>query len=300
MRKNQGFVLIYVVGMVAFIAAALVLFQAESLSFTKRFSRLFKEVDSLYMAYSPIILSEKVIREDLKKGQQDGIGDNWYGFRKPRSFPVEGGEISFMMNDAGAMPDMNSLFTGKTKQDDAYMQVMQNYFSAYAIPQRFAGALLDWVDPNNKANRFGGVEYPAINDAVVANKNILSPGDIRLVHGYDEAAHKLLGNIVSYLPLDAPVNVNTVSPAFLEAVFKGKNARINYVTTQRERKIFVALGDFYEALNIDSPTKAVEFGSQTTYFTTLAQVNIQGVEKKIEALFERRRGKVMLRRLLWN
>lgn len=297
---NQGFVLIYVVTMVAFIAAALVLFQTQSLSFTKRLDVLFKEADSLYMTYSPIILSHHIITEDLKKGEQDGVGDNWYSFRKPRSFPVENGEIAFMMNDAGAVPDINSLFTGKTNIDDLFMPVMQEYLSNYGIPTRFVAVLRDWVDPDNNPNRFGGAEFSSVSNGFVANKNIISSGDIRLLAGYNPEVAPLFGSIVNYLPKSAPVNVNTVSAQFLNAIFKGKSARVNRVTTQREREIFVGLADFYEALNIDQPTKAVEFTSQTTYFTTQAKINMHGVEKKVEALFERRMGKVVLRRLLWN
>lgn len=67
MKNNRGFVLIYILSMVAFIAAALVLFQTGSIAFTKRIDVLFKEVDVLYMAYSPVILTRQIIIEDAKK-----------------------------------------------------------------------------------------------------------------------------------------------------------------------------------------------------------------------------------------
>jgi type II secretory pathway component PulK len=298
--NNKGFVLIYIVSMVVFIAAALVLFQAKSLTFTKRLDVLFKEVDALYMAYSPVMLSKMVIKEDIKNNQYDGIGDNWYSFKKPRSFPVEGGDISLMINDAGAVPDINSLFTGATVTNDSLMPVMQSYFSGLHISKKFVAVLADWVDYGSISNRFGGTEYSPVNGAIVANKNILSPADIRLASGYTEKMEPLLGNAVSYLPSSAPINVNTASPAFLKAIFSDGSARVNHVTSQREREVFVALGDFYESLGVNEPTKAVELGAQTTYFTTQAQITMHGVEKKVESLFERRRGKVILRRLLWN
>lgn len=299
-KNNQGFVLVYVLGLVAFISAALVMFQAGSYSFIQRLDGLLKQNDALYMAFSPVVLTEATLRDDLQKGEQDGVGDAWYRFRKARSFPVDGGEIALSIRDAGAVPDINSLSTGKPITDNAYTTIVQKYLSAHGVSRRMVANLRDWVDVDNQPNVFGGVEASGVTGAKVANKNILSPADVRLVRGYDSDTESLLTPIVSYLPVKVTVNVNTISPQFLEALFEGQNPRVSHVITRRERELFIGLGDFYESLGIDKPTKAVELGSQTTYFTTYAKINMYGVEKKVETLFERRLGKIRLRRILWN
>lgn len=299
MNNNRGFVLIYILAMVAFVSSALVLFQTKSIDFTKRVDVLLKETDALYMAYSPIILTSQLIKDDLLKGQIDGVGDDWYRFTKPQSFPIDNGEIKLMIRDAGSVPDMNALFTG-TAKDNYFIQAVQTYLGYLKIAPSFAGVIRDWVDVDNQPNPFGGTEISGNINTVIPNKNIYSPADIRLIKGYSEDVASLMGVNFSYLPSPAPVNVNTISPSFLKALFAGKPARVNYVISKRNRQPFLALGEFYEELNIDKPTKAVEFTMQTTYFTTYAEINMYGVTKKIEALFERRYGKVKLRRLLWN
>lgn len=298
-----GAVLIYVISLVALVAGLLALLVVDSAQNIRKVGQILQAADARYMAYSPINLTQFLLEYDMANTARDGFGDIWWRYREAQTFPIDGGEISLQIIDAGALPDLNSALI-RIGQHNEYEPILHNYLEAHGINPGLLAAILDWQDSDNDARGFAGAEsefYQNRNPSYSTQGGwISSVGNLRLLKGYRREDAPRLRQFISLLPQKelVPVNINTIAPALLKRIVP-EGARVDVFLKSRESKAYAALGDFYEDLATDEKVTALPLDVHSSYFTLKAKVTYAGATRQFEALFEKLNGKIRLRRVIW-
>lgn len=300
-NKNQGAVLIYVLTLVALLASLLAFTQTENIQDLKRLSLIQQNSDAKYHVYSGLLLVEKMLRED--NNAQDGVGDRWYSFQEEQSFPIAGGgEIAIQIKDANSVPNLNQLFSANLR-DPIFMQHMENYISKIQrIDTSLLKAIKDWIDPDSQAERFGGAEksfYISLNPAYLPRDGAAkSLSELTLVEGYKGIMWDNLSTYFNVLPKNEKVNVNTVSRAYLEAMFpQASTSGLNAILRERKKDPYVTLGEFYEDLALKEIENEEDLDVLSHFFSVKLTSTMHGIPYHSVALFEKRDGNIYLRRL---
>lgn len=302
-KQNSGAVLIYVLLISVFLASALTLLQMNTGIFIKRFDSLLKESESKYMALGTILMTQAVLEEDSKNSAVDGVGDKWWNYRELKSFPIDGGKIAFSINDALEYPNFNEIYMSNESRQQEFRTFLKSYFRSQGIPTRYIDVAIDWVDSDNRVYGSGAEKYTYLsNDPAYSPPNTFmsSVAETVLFNGYSDQYADALNDKLSYLPDHAKVNVNTVNKSVLTSLLKGASpSGINKAISNRKRKAYLAIGDFFSDIGYEESIKGVEFAAYSTYFNLEANVEINNSIKRISALLERTPKGVVVRRILW-
>lgn len=299
--RNSGAILIYVLSLTALLASALVLTQSETIHDIKRLGAIKKEADARYHVYSGHLLAQKMFYDD--QNDSDGVGDKWFSLQEKKDFPIAGGgQISIQIQDANAVPNLNQMTTG-SDLDEEYRDMVKSYARKKRMSANYFNAVNDWLDYDNITSGIGGAEkdryFYKSPSYLPANKPINGYGELRLIEGYRADDWAVLKSSFSLLPEVKKVNVNTIGEEYLKIMFPNNLSGVNKVIGQRKRDPYVALGDFYGDLEAKEVTKDVEVDVRTTYFNVYFDTSFNGGKSHAEALYERKNGRVNLRRLQW-
>ena len=173
-------------------------------------------------------------------------------------------------------------------------------------PQNFSDALKDWIDKDDEESQGGAEssyyqsqEHPYMS----ANSLLMDKSELLLLKGMTKEIIEKLLPLVSTLPKDSKINVNTAEKEVLEAIGFDQET-IADIKSARDENPFKTMQDFW---NLD---KVKTFFAPTTeagkrkanyqqilsntsdYFLLQGQVNINNARLFINSVLERKNGKV--------
>lgn len=141
--------------------------------------------------------------------------------RLPPPLPVEGGQVRGSIRDMQGRLNLNSLGTGD-RIDAVALERFERLLEALEIDPRAAQAVIDWMDGNRETTYPAGGEddyYLTLDPPyLAANRPVATATELRLVRGIDAVTWHRLAAHVTALPGPTPINVNTASPAVLQAI----------------------------------------------------------------------------------
>jgi len=171
--------------------------------------------------------------------------------RKLPPIPVEGGQVTGRISDAQGRFNINNLLAGDDQINAPALARLERLLAAVEIEPRVAQAIVDWVDANSETTYPGGAEddfYAGRREPYrAANAAIASASELRLVRGIDGEAWTALAPHVTALPRQTAINVNTATPAVLQAAVDGLEAdAAEQLHEQAGDEPFATVGDFRE------------------------------------------------------
>ncbi|MEX6502077.1 type II secretion system minor pseudopilin GspK [Pseudomonas zhanjiangensis] len=227
MRRQQGVALItvlLVVALVSVVSAAIVARQQLAI---RSSANQFHVRQAWHYALGGETLAKAVLRRDLQQGDPrapvDHPAEAWARPLAPFALD-EGGELHVRIEDPTGRFNLNSLMRqGQVNQ--AALQQFRRLLRSLQIDKPYAERLLDWLDADQEVSGGTGAEdnqYLLAQPAYRAgNRALVDVSELRLLLEMDEADYRRLLPLVTALPAEATLNVNTAGAWVLASLAEG-------------------------------------------------------------------------------
>ncbi|MCK5810927.1 MAG: type II secretion system minor pseudopilin GspK [Cocleimonas sp.] len=294
--------------------------------------RLTGNIGSLEQAYQYAVgmedWSKKILEQDYKDNPKtDHAKEDWATELPP--IPVEGGVLIGRLWDLQGKLNLNSvdmvypkLAAPKPKPNQPKPKIIKTEPLVYeritklfakidkdqvlGPPENFTDTLWDWIDKKDE-ERQGGAEsgyYQSLEKPyMAANAPLMDISELRLLKGMTKELLEDLRPLVSTLPKETRVNLNTAEPEVLEAIgFSTEAAQA--IKKAKEETPFESMDDFWSlpevtALFADGSEmgkKKANYAQTLTvtsnYFLLEGAVKINNTRIFINSILERKKGKV--------
>jgi general secretion pathway protein K len=256
---------------------------------------------SLYrdQAIQVAIGSEGWVREILKEDELQTSSDHFdeiWATEIP-ALPIDSeavqGRIWGEIQDLQGRFNVNNLIGGNGETDKASFEQFERLLTALGLDTRIAGAMVDWLDPNQEEQIPNGAEDPLYTGLIpayrTANRPISNITELAAVDGIDPVSLDVLLPHIAALPGRTAINVNTASMPVLQSL--GPNISLGdaegLVSTRAE-------GGFQDYSEVFAPLIAPELqpwiSETSNYFQLKAVVQIDTVRISLFTLMHRETG----------
>jgi len=161
-----------------------------------------------------------ILRRDSKESQHDSLDEDWSTALPP--IPVEGGFVNGYVEDLQGRFNVNNLVGVGGGLDQVQLDYYKRLLDVLGLEPALAPALQDWIDPDIDTTFPDGAEDDEYLLADVpyraANRSLVDISELRLVKGYTPEVLAVLEPHVTALPAATVINVNTATPAVLQAL----------------------------------------------------------------------------------
>lgn len=171
--------------------------------------------------------------------------------------------------------------------------------------ENFTDTLWDWIDKKDKEKQ-GGAEsgyYQSLEKPyMAANTPLMDISELRLLKGMTKELVEKLKPLVSTLPKNTRINLNTAEMEILEVTFNPAVAKA--IKTARDKAPFENINDFWNLVEVKNFfAQGTETGKKranyaqtlavtSDYFLLEGEVNINSTRIFINSVLERKKGKV--------
>ncbi|MBV61140.1 type II secretion system minor pseudopilin GspK [Abyssibacter profundi] len=165
-----------------------------------------------------------LLEKDREQGEVDHLGEFW---ATPVDYlPVDNGVVTGGMVDLQGRFNLNNL----ASTDPIYSEIFQRLILGLSLesgsptpdPEQLVAAIQDWIDPDVEPRFPGGAEDGIYLSKTppyrAANRPFASVSELRLVDGVTPALYAALEPLVTALPEETTININTAPPALLLAL----------------------------------------------------------------------------------
>lgn len=164
--------------------------------------------------------------------------------------PAEEAQVTGSIQDMQGRFNINNLI-----DEDAVSTLALDRFErllvALDIDPALSQAVIDWLDRNRETMYPAGAEddYYLMQDPpyLAANRSAATATELRLIRGIDAAAWQSLAPHVTALPERTPINLNTATPAVLQAVVPGLDREAaNSLSEKTTDQPFENVNEFFD------------------------------------------------------
>ncbi len=193
----------------------------------RRTSNFIAQDQAYVYARSAEQLAIDVLLQDLKndyekdfKVAQDDLLEPW---TTSVSFPLEGGGITAQLTDLQSKLNINQLQASGGAVSKTTLVCLLSNFELLEVDQRslWVDSVLEWLDADNQPQTQGaeddyylGLEKPYR----AANQRMASISELNLIKGSTRALYEKLRPWLTALPVDTPININTIDPQLLRCI----------------------------------------------------------------------------------
>ena len=223
MRGQRGVALItvlLVVALVTVVCASLLLRQQLAIRSTGN-QLLVRQAQ--YYAEGGELLASALLRRDLRGEQVDHLGEAWAS-PDLRFALDEGGELRVRIDDLSGRFNLNSLAADGEAGELALLR-LRRLLQGLQLNPAYAERLRDWLDRDQEPGGMAGAEdgqYLLLSPPYRTGPGqVAEISELRLLLGMSEADYRRLAPLVSALPADVPLNVNTASAPVLACLGDG-------------------------------------------------------------------------------
>lgn len=229
-----------------------------------------------------------MLRQDLEDSQTDHLGEFWAGDLP--GFPIEGGEVFGNIQDLQGRFNVNNLIDGNGEVDQASLQQFQRLLNALGIDPRFAGIAADWLDSDLDAGFPDGAEDPIYTGMLPpyrsANQTLTSISELAALEGMDKLTFDALKPHITALPGRTSINVNTATPAVLQAL--GENISVTDVEGLLAEREAAGFGDLEAAFAaLVTPQDLNQLTESSEFFQLKVVVRIDTVLITLYSVLQR-------------
>ncbi len=161
-----------------------------------------------------------ILSQDAQDTQTDTLGDIWAQELPP--LPIDGGDVFGSIEDLQGRFNINNLVDAQGRVDQPSLQQFQRLLAVLELDPRIAGAVVDWLDPDQDPQMPEGAEDATYTSVLppyrTADGMLTSISELAAVHGIDKAAFEVLAPYLTALPVRTEINANTAPPAILRSL----------------------------------------------------------------------------------
>lgn len=214
----------------------------------------------------------------------DYVGEAWAAPKN--EFVIEQGKLFYRIEDLQGRFNVNNVSKG-----GVWVERFQALLTSLEINPKYAQRLFDWLDADSETSGVNGAEdgdYLFLKPPYrTANQLIMDVSELRLL-GMTEKEYQALLPYVAALPLNAPINVNTVSARVLGALAPGLSSAVLGAITAQQRNGIKSVGDF---LKIDGvPATLQDDGALSVlseYFAVYSEVAFDERHTELKSVLHR-------------
>lgn len=240
-----------------------------------------------------------ILREDARVNRVDYVGEPW-------SVPLEETRLDdYVDNGRTAEDDTDATLSGYIVDaqsrlnltnlaqngvaDPATVQAFQKLLSSQGLDPGLASATAAVVTSTQaiptQFNADGTVLAAAVNAKTLALTQV---DDLLAIPGFSPAAVAKLRDLVVFLPIATPINVNTASAQVISARIAGISlSDAQQIVTNRDQAYFRDMADFNARWNKGAAPNPNLISTQTNYFIVHGHVRLGRSMLDQEALIER-------------
>lgn len=284
-RREDGFVLVNALLIVAALAAAAVFLLARAESGRVRLD-LAREMDQAGLYLDGVeALALALLDRDLRGDAVDHLGEAW-ALDLP-AVPVDRGRVSGRIVDLQGRFNINMLGEGASPETRAGFARLA---ADIGLPLARAAAIGAYLE--------GGADLRAAYAARPVPRR--PPGDpvvllqeLRQVAGLEEAEFQRLQQVAAALPFGAPVNVNTAPPEVLAALLpEGARATLRDLVSERRRTPFATPEAFFTFVALETETDPavldpLRFGVESNWFLVESAVQLGQTALRRQTVIQR-------------
>lgn len=287
--RERGVALITV--MLVFVIATLICAQMLRTSYMalKRTGNLIDATQARYYALGAEELGRQLLADDLKSGPggqgTDTLRETWASGQLAFEDPENDATIDVRIADLAGRFNINSLVDRAGKPQPLQIARFQRLLRLLDIDPALAYAAADWIDADGSTAR-GGSETSAYGLRYLADAPMVDATELLALTTLDAEDWKRLGPLVSALPSDVLLNLNT-APAEVLLAYAEKS-------TQAQMEQFVQMREQQPIRDAADPRVAVLFGAATSaldvrsaYFSLQVHAEYRGRHARFETRVQR-------------
>lgn len=290
MRSRQrGVALLTALAVVALATiAATYMLSAQQLQIRRSGNQLQQEQAWQY-ALGAEAWAKTMLAQDAADNDIDALNENWAVELPP--LPIEGGSLSGRLRDLQGYFNLNNLVNKDGKLDTSSLAQLQKLLQNLKLPVQLAQSIADWQDEDIETQGAMGAEddyYAGMETPYrTPNQTFASTSELKLIRGIDEEGIKLLEPLVTALPEQTKLNINTAPAEVLASLGIEKND----AQTLAERLKDNPLNTQDEIKNLPEITKykidTTQLGLQSQYFLLEVLVEIGQIKTRLSSVIYR-------------
>ncbi|HBX55184.1 type II secretion system minor pseudopilin GspK [Pseudomonas sp. UBA2684] len=299
MRAQRGMALITVLLVVAVVTVVCAgIIARQQLSIRSSANQLHVR-QAWHYALGGETLAKAVLQRDLQQGNPqasvDHLGEPWARPQAPFALD-EGGELRVRLIDPSGRFNLNSLVR-QGQANDAALAQFRRLLLNVQIDTPYAERLLDWLDVDEQPSGSYGAEdnqYLLAQPAYrTANRALTDVSELRLLLDMNEADYQRLLPLVTALPEDATLNVNTANAWVLASLVEGLSlSAAQGLVAARGSQGYSDVQSFTRQLN-GLPVQGQALGVGSQYFQAISEVSVGDRRQVLRSTLQRTRdGKV--------
>lgn len=222
--RQRGIALIYVLLIFAMITLMASQMVTSLWLHTEKNARYLERAQAKHYAlgaeqYVALLLEQDAEDDKKKKKIVDHEKERWN--LTEVGYPVDQGEIEVIVVDETSRFNLNWL-TADALDGKKYNTMFQQLLQNLGIDIQLAAAIKDWIDNDQEPTEGGGAEdnYYLVMEPPrrTSDYELASVSELRLIQGVGKDEFEKLAPLVTSLPPDTKVNVNTVLPDVLRTI----------------------------------------------------------------------------------
>jgi len=223
MRRAGGFVLLFTMGFVLLLTAAVLGFHARCSERTAAVRNAVDLIRTRAACEAGIALGARILQSDANS--YDWLGEDWAG---ERSFSLGDVRITVGISDENARLNLNGILGEKGALNTGLLALFRNLVAVLGHPGAIADTMLDWIDEDEMPRVFGAEDtyYMSLTPPYHApNQPLHTLRELALIKGFTpevlEGSEKDgTSGLLDFVTVssDSTINVNTCDRVLLNAL----------------------------------------------------------------------------------
>ena len=300
-RRQSGVAAITAILVVAVAASAVSIMLAQQSAMVDQAMLVASRAQADLYARAGIDWARGVLLEDLRSSNSmDSLGEGWA--QPIAALPVERALVSGVITDEQGKFNLNNLVRDNQKSADD-VKIFERLLVSQGLNVELADAVVDWIDADSDLSGPGGAEDPYYltlpKPYRAANAPMAQVEELYRVRGFDAAAVAKLKPLVTALPGNTTINVNTAPEAVLRALFPDLSMQVTQLLRDRAAKPLASNDEVkrWTSGKLDAAI-ASRVAVRSDYFSVRVQVAQDDVELSTDALIARSAGAAPA--ILWS
>jgi len=238
-----------------------------------------------------------ILRRDQEDSEYDSLGEAWASALPP--IAVEGGFVNGRIEDLQGRFNINNMIEDGGEPTDAEAAVnaeelayFQRLLEVLGLEATLAPALLDWLDadintrfPDGAEDDFYLLAEPPYR---AANGPMFNISELRLVKGFTPEVVAVLEPHVTALPEETVININTATPAMLQALHKDLDSSgVEQLIADRGDTGYEDIDTFFEHEALAGLDLDIDVDNTSDWFNVLTATRVGRGQVQLESIFRR-------------
>ena len=272
-RLQKGVALIYVLLIFAMVTLMSTHMLTNLWLHTEKNARYLERIQAKHYAFSAeqyvaLLLEQDFANDRKKKRIVDHSKERWNV--KAFGLPVDQGQIELNIVDENGRFNLNWL-TADGLEGEQISTQFEILLKNLGLDTQLSVAIQDWIDGDTDPSENGAEDdYYLVQDPPrrASNVPLVSLSELRLIQGMDQTAYEQLAPVVTVLPMEARLNINSVLPDVLRSLSENiTEGDAQTIIDSRGNEGFAKLEDLTQLPALKDKTAALkaagfEFSSQ--------------------------------------